>query len=115
MRISDWSSDVCSSDLEITGLARPSLYNAFGDKLSLYRKALAFSLSEIHALARSELRNFADIQTELGTFFENLLALYRAPDGAGLLILCTAPAEAEMRPSVGEDLDRKSTRLNSSH
>src|SRR3546814_5561131 len=77
MRISDWSSDVCSSDL---------------------------SLSEIHALARSELRNFADIQTELGTFFENLLALYRAPDGAGLLILCTAPAEAEMRPSVGEDL-----------
>src|SRR3546814_8382790 len=92
MRISDWSSDVCSSDLmqkirgrprkfnddhvlrraaslfqrqgytatsldelsEITGLARPSLYNAFGDKLSLYRKALAFSLSEIHALARSE-------------------------------------------------------------
>src|SRR3546814_3334736 len=47
---------------EITGLARPSLYNAFGDKLSLYRKALAFSLSEIHALARSELRNFADIQ-----------------------------------------------------
>src|SRR3546814_6488328 len=66
---------------EITGLARPSLYNAFGDKLSLYRKALAFSLSEIHALARSELRNFADIQTELGTFFENLLALYRAPDG----------------------------------
>src|SRR3546814_6727844 len=59
MRISDWSSDVCSSDL---------------------------------------------IQTELGTFFENLLALYRAPDGAGLLILCTAPAEAEMRPSVGEDL-----------
>src|SRR3546814_20756849 len=79
---------------EITGLARPSLYNAFGDKLSLYRKALAFSLSEIHALARSELRNFADIQTELGTFFENLLALYRAPDGAGLLILCTSPAEA---------------------
>src|SRR3546814_3753209 len=44
---------------EITGLARPSLYNAFGDMLSLYRKALAFSLSEIHALARSELRNFA--------------------------------------------------------
>src|SRR3546814_5808211 len=102
MRISDWSSDVCSSDL--TGLARPSLYNAFGDKLSLYRKALAFSLSEIHALARSELRNFADIQTELGTFFENLLALYRAPDGAGLLILCTAPAEADMRQRVGEDL-----------
>src|SRR3546814_9950591 len=77
MRISDWSSDVCSSDL---------------------------SLSEIHALARSELRKFADIQTELGTFLENLLALYRAPDGAGLLILCTAPAEAEMRPGVGEDL-----------
>src|SRR3546814_14118323 len=68
---------------EITGLARPSLYNAFGDKLSLYRKALAFSLSEIHALARSDLLNFAELQTELGTLLGNFLGFYWAPYGRG--------------------------------
>src|SRR3546814_9199255 len=62
MRISDWSSDVCSSDLveiamrlfwrhgyegvslnDLTsaiGIAPPSLYAAFGSKAGLYREAL---------------------------------------------------------------------------
>src|SRR3546814_2873128 len=36
MRISDWSSDVCSSDL----ITKPSLYRLFGDKRALFLRAL---------------------------------------------------------------------------
>lgn len=87
---------------EATGLARPSLYNAFGDKLSLYRQSLAYHLRETHGILRRELRGAEDIRTELARFFDAMLAFYGS--GSGCLTLCTAPAEALNHPEIAEDM-----------
>lgn len=87
---------------EVTGLVRPSLYNAFGDKLSLYRMALAYQLRETHAILRSELSGEADLNTELDRLFDAWLEFCRRE--GGWLTLCTAPAEAVNHPEVAEDL-----------
>src|SRR3546814_6544712 len=58
MRISDWSSDVCSSDLLVTGLdlVEEMLKVAAGEKLSIKQKDVQLKGSAIESRIRSEER-----------------------------------------------------------
>src|SRR3546814_5523120 len=123
MRISDWSSDVCSSDLNATALryydqvldiyqGDPNLllalYNSRGNALKQMARGADALVQFQQALTLAEkmgsrsqqgrvLRNMARTEIELG----DLDAAARAID-RGLAL-------------AGSDGDRKSTRLNSSH
>src|SRR3546814_3345412 len=111
MRISDWSSDVCSSDLL---LSRP--VETFSEPGAA--DAMAVSPEPPEAFERGRL--FAGIPLELlhkalEIFGPEFHAIASARDG-GVVIL----AIDEARSDRGKDIDsvigdRKSTRLNSSH
>src|SRR3546814_10284638 len=105
MRISDWSSDVCSSDLRVQ------------------RAPCELAMADVAAAGRPETTDFADrigreviVQHEvrIGQAVEavdHLLAVLGA-QGAGRDGLRLAARE--QRRAVGAGQDRKSTRLNSS-
>src|SRR3546814_6029749 len=100
MRISDWSSDVCSSDL------RPTPKDVwFGSMQAFLISAGVVAVAEIGD------------KTQLLALI--LGARYRAPVPvlAGILIATVANhgLAALVGGWIGNALDRKSTRLNSSH
>ncbi len=79
-----------------TGLNRPSLYGAFGDKRSLYLAALrhtnAGSLAAIGAMLARE----APLKAVLAAFYEAASAVYRGGDAGprGCFVIGTAVTEA---------------------
>src|SRR3546814_7841978 len=108
MRISDWSSDVCSSDLLLllaSGIAVAAAINIGAGSLSpawadgTFRLAIAEDALTLDPIASSD---NASIWTEL-LIFDQLVR--PSKDGTKL-----APGLAE-----SWTIDRKSTRLNSSH
>src|SRR3546814_10467712 len=101
MRISDWSSDVCFSDLSLYGLAKV---------------AVLPSLATLSDLKRVELGQMKGISS-IGPVLE-------APELRELSLLKIVPVAREDIPLLQRhptlerfdwSLDRKSTRLNSSH
>lgn len=87
---------------QATGLVRPSLYNAFGDKLSLYRHTLAYHLRKTHEILRDTLGGPADVRSALKHMFDAMADYFGK--GGGSLALSTAPAEALDHPEIAEDL-----------
>src|SRR3546814_6245820 len=104
MRISDWSSDVCSSDLHVLDVNLQATNDRFqvGD---LTRTDVAQSEARL-ALARSDLQT---AEANLIGSRENYVRLVGGPPGE----LEPPPALSSLPASP--DSDRKSTRLNSSH
>src|SRR3546814_5480265 len=103
MRISDWSSDVCSSDLEIGQQAEePRPLDGLGeDALLLGRHRGDAARHDLAALGNEALQQLHVLVVDLRRV--------GAGERAGL-------AAAEERPPAGlAAVDRKSTRLNSSH
>src|SRR3546814_3445696 len=101
MRISDWSSDVCSSDLgqPAKGGSPPEYRaSAFGSMLSISR------LSDGGELLRIEIRDRYPFHDD-GRGASRLEGRGRFPIRCG----------AEARRVLCRAIDRKSTRLNSSH
>src|SRR3546814_7720965 len=107
MRISDWSSDVCSSDLS-------DVY--MNGKLS---DTLAASFTGAYT-KRGGIGNFVNLDTnrEVGEnrdFAGRLAVKWQANDDFSLLVAVDAnDGEGGLRPYTTL-IDRKSTRLNSSH
>src|SRR3546814_5957830 len=116
MRISDWSSDVCSSDLRqaiLAGVADGTIDAIASDHSphDVESKRLPFAIAEPGIVG-------------LETLLPLSLQLYHGGK-AGLLELLTRltvrPAEilglnaGRLAKGAPADLDRKSTRLNSSH
>src|SRR3546814_5587783 len=113
MRISDWSSDVCSSDLIPTGFCdtdifayavAESIVRQRGDQLVARVAALGGRLSGVEAEA-----------TDLPHAFTG-----RRPVGAKMRIDVAEQVrrrgwQQPRRRPVAQIIDRKSTRLNSSH
>src|SRR3546814_3578579 len=101
MRISDWSSDVCSSDL-------PSRSSASGadDAINAMDAALA-SVNTTRAQLGAVQNRFESVVSNLATTTENLSA-------ARSRIQDTDYA-AETANMTRAQIDRKSTRLHSSH
>src|SRR3546814_3715122 len=97
MRISDWSSDVCSSDLAMEGL-----YAADGNPV-----VALMAEESIRALALS----LPIIRNDPGDLAARSEALY----GCWLAGSVLGAASVALHHKLCHTLDRKSTRLNSSH
>src|SRR3546814_4186634 len=119
MRISDWSSDVCSSDLQNVP-SRPIITKVGGRDEAV----------EANMLAEAEtVGDMAEIALELGLAGEMLGPVpfgeelwregvgvgiaFRVEPGSGITI--PPPDAADIGASFQQQQDRKSTRLNSSH
>src|SRR3546814_8676198 len=111
MRISDWSSDVCSSDLDAKGLALAR------DLLDALEQAQVFTAAEVDSIAdglryrplRSRL--IASARARLGSVRRKFLTTPHDGEPHGI----QWPGVAGVTVVVLTYHDRKSTRLNSSH
>src|SRR3546814_4233713 len=104
MRMSDWSSDVCSSDLVVTHTHR--------DHSPLSRALKATTGAPIvgcTALALDDLGPRADAAFDRAYAPDRVLADGDRVEGAGWTLVAVAT------PGHTSNQDRKSTRLNSSH
>ncbi len=85
-----------------TGMNRPSLYAAFGDKRELYLKTLEHYRDEYRALARRTLADDPTLRVFLKRFYDAALDLYLAGEGGarGCYSIGTAATEATVDPNV---------------
>src|SRR3546814_1876871 len=114
MRISDWSSDVCSSDLTL-GLA---IFQSFGAALALEKSGVAINPGVGFLFV-------ATLTLVTGTMFLMWLGeqITERGVGNGISMIIFAGIVAGFPPALGAtaqlvsegSIDRKSTRLNSSH
>src|SRR3546814_7707367 len=119
MRISDWSSDVCSSDLRLIGdarlmsgdarkLLRVGLANyAAGALLMPYGRFAEAALAERHDVER--------LAQRFGVSFEQVchrLSTLQRPGARGVPFFFL---RVDMAGNITKRQDRKSKRLNSSH
>jgi AcrR family transcriptional regulator len=92
-----------------TGLNRPSLYGAFGDKHALYLQALKLYVDNSNASIAAALAG-RSLRDGLSRVYELALQLYYPPDAParGCLLIGTAATEAPrdeaIRASLGEAL-----------
>src|SRR3546814_1979664 len=119
MRISDWSSDVCSSDLApVSPILRKSLMPSTKKPASSKRASLPREASyekrfakDWERLSRSGRYNMKQLKEAM-----MLLIANDAPLGPEWLNHALKGDWSDHREChIGGDLDRKSTRLNSSH
>ena len=103
-----WTTGFAGTSLDELAAAmamkRPSIYNAFGDKESLYRAALdAFQGRLLMGLGTLEVEDEPKII--LNRFFTRALDVYAGGETPlGCFIFCTAPAEAIAHPDVRADI-----------
>ncbi len=94
---------------------RPSIYNAFGNKDEIYRKALDRFCGQLDKGIEETLETIPELRDGLLAFYDSAIAVYCGTDPAmGCLMVCTAPGEAFSHPEVGEDLSRLIQRLDNS-
>jgi AcrR family transcriptional regulator len=87
--------------VEATGMNRPSLYNAFGDKEAIYRQSLARFTAGLQEQLGSLLEQSAPVQEVVERFYLAALDVYCAGDPApGCFVMCTAPVETAGHPEV---------------
>ena len=89
----------------VTGMNRPSLYNAFGDKEAIYRQTLDHFIvglrNEIGRLVGAQ----TDLKTALSAFYKGALEEYFSVRPArGCFAFCTAPVEAITHPEFRRDI-----------
>ncbi len=85
-----------------TGLTRPSLYAAFGDKLAMYLAALAAFADRTRNAAHPALQKGATAEEALSRFFTEMLRAYFAGRERGCLVFGTAPGAAHLSEVQGE-------------
>jgi len=83
-----------------TGMNRPSLYAAFGDKRDLYLKTLEHYRDESRALARAALADDPRLRVLLQRFYDKALELYLEDGPRGCYSIGTAATVA----AVDEDV-----------
>lgn len=85
-----------------TGMNRPSLYAAFGDKKSLYLKSFECFAGQLRAALDNAAHSKAPLDAVLHKFYREAIEIYMTgPDGPrGCFIICTAPAEAAMDADI---------------
>src|SRR3546814_5803858 len=107
MRISDWSSDVCSSDLALGELQRL--------QAALKRSELELSYTDIKAPIAGRIGRFAFSVGDFVTPSSEPLATIVSQDPMYVTFPVSARQLLEIRKNAEARGDRKSTRLNSSH
>ena len=90
-----------------TGLNRPSLYAAFGDKRAMYRSALAGFVSAVGAEVGAALAK-PTLREALSAFYRGAIALYVQGEHGprGCFVVCTAAVEAMNDAEIREDVAR---------
>jgi AcrR family transcriptional regulator len=83
-----------------TGMNRPSLYAAFGDKRDLYLKTLEYYRDEGRALAREALADAPKLRVFLKRFYDKVLDLYLAGGPRGCFSIGTAATVAAVDDDV---------------
>lgn len=84
---------------------RPSIYNAFGSKDEIYRKALQRFCGQLDRGMEDTFNSISSLQDGLNAFFDQAIKVYCGSNPPmGCLMICTAPGEAFTHPKVGEDL-----------
>jgi TetR/AcrR family transcriptional regulator, copper-responsive repressor len=90
-----------------TSLSRPSLYAAYGNKLSMYLMALDVFGKRMATEAVGTLATSPDLKTGLELFYDAALDIYLGPNGdmaRGCLVFTTAVTEAATEPEIKEVL-----------
>jgi len=87
-----------------TGLNRPSLYAAFGDKHALYLAALRRSAAEATAALGAALQAEAPLRTVLAIIFDRTVDIYRRGEAGqrGCFLIGTAVTQAVDDPQARE-------------
>jgi len=85
-----------------TGMTRPSLYAAFGDKGDLYLKTLERYQRKSRAKSIELLADNPPLRLFLTRFYDGALEIYRAgsDEARGCYSISTAPAQATVDPAV---------------
>ena len=83
-----------------TGMNRPSLYAAFGDKRDLYLKTLEYYRDEGRALARAALADDPPLRVFLQRFYAKALELYLTDGPRGCYSIGTAATVAAVDDNV---------------
>src|SRR3546814_3179105 len=99
MRISDWSSDVCSSDLKAVGIATANM--------KIWAAVISAMLTSIIGTFHITYLTFVDPASAFSLELSIQIAMFALIGGLGTISGPIAGAFLE--------IDRKSTRLNSSH
>ena len=86
--------------VEATGMNRPSLYAAFGDKRDLYLKTLEHYREESRALARAALADDPPLRVFLKRFYDKALELYLDDGPRGCYSIGTAATVAAVDDQV---------------
>jgi AcrR family transcriptional regulator len=100
-----------------TGMNRPSLYAAFGDKRALYLKALGHYWHIASAALHADLAQGGSLSEALMRVYEGALSIYFSDDGhaRGCFVIGTAVTEAmedrEVRDSLAETIRVFDSRL----
>src|SRR5512141_1246726 len=83
-----------------TGMNRPSLYAAFGDKRDLYLKTLEHYRDESRALARAAMADGPSLRVFLKRFYDKALDLYLEDGPRGCYSIGTAATVAAVDDNV---------------
>jgi AcrR family transcriptional regulator len=86
--------------VEATGMNRPSLYAAFGDKREIYLKTLDYYMEESRALARAALAGDPPLRVFLKRFYDKALDLYFGDGPRGCYTVGTAATVAAVDDDV---------------
>lgn len=97
-----------------TGMNRPSLYAAFGDKKAIYLKALAHFSSEFGRDLAETLTRDVPVAAAIAAFYERAIDRYTTdPDSPrGCFAVCTAAVEAPNDPDIKAALGRILERID---
>ena len=105
-----WKNGYAATSLDdlvaATGMNRPSLYAAFGDKSALYLKTLQRYLRQSRAKSLEILADSPSLRMFLKRFYEAALDIYQAggDEARGCYSISTAPAQAVTDAAVREFL-----------
>src|SRR3954452_3756682 len=86
--------------VEATGMNRPSLYAAFGDKREIYLKTLDYYMQESRTLARAALAGDPPLRVFLKRFYDKALDLYFGDGPRGCYTVGTAATVAAVDDDV---------------
>jgi len=91
---------------EATGMARPSLYAAFGNKFEIYRKAVRHYADESAARRNRALFDEPSLSKGLEDYFGEIVSAYVSKEGQplGCPVLSVISGEAAADPMIGAEL-----------
>jgi AcrR family transcriptional regulator len=105
-----WEAGYAATSLDdlsrATGMNRPSLYAAFGDKDAIYRKALEHYWADARSQIAIALDQERPLREALQDFYDRAIEIYRSGNGRGCFMVGTALTEAMRNPKLRAELHR---------